>query len=62
MTLYQFRVDDRELAALLAGLRLLESSPGADSPGIALVATDGGRFRRLGVEEIDALCDRLNLE
>lgn len=60
MTLYRFSADDRELAAILAGLRLLQGSTDAHSHAIELVVTDGGRFPRLSAEEIDALCERLN--
>lgn len=60
---YSLRVTDRELAAILAGLRLLthraivipaEGLP----PEIWTIFTDAGR--PLSVREIDALCERLN--
>lgn len=62
MALYHFQIDDRELAAILAGLRLLQCYSDANRPEIELVATDGGRFPRLDFTEIDTLCERLNEE
>lgn len=60
MTPSPIELDDREFAALLAGLRLLQGSPDAASPDIDMIATDNGQFPRLSAEEIDNLCDRLN--
>ncbi len=56
----------RELAAVLAGLRLFQLQ-GDDAPmaelsdqGIDVIATDTGQFEALTAAEIDALCERLN--
>lgn len=59
-------LDARELAAILAGLRSLANCVIADdesdmtSEEIGDVATEGGTFEALNVEEIDALCERIN--
>ncbi len=62
--------DDRELAAVMAGLRLLQQVDGAPSAGFVAdaiydqdceaIATGGGKFQPLDGAEIDALCERLN--
>ena len=52
-------VDRFELAAILAGLRLLQAAP-ALPPGIEKIATDCGDFEPLDDERIDALCERIN--
>ncbi len=59
-------VNDRELATILAALRFhqAENLQGADEiPGQAIrdIATDGGRLETLGFEDVDRLCERLNL-
>lgn len=55
---------DRELAAVLAGLRVLQGRM-VDVQVCMLAVTDilscGGTFAPLSPREIDALCDRLNL-
>lgn len=57
------RLSARERAAVLAGLRLLQSYLADDlraPEGIDLILTDGGAFRPLSIEAIDDLCARLN--
>ncbi|AMK23262.1 MULTISPECIES: hypothetical protein [Sphingomonadaceae] len=51
-------VDDRELGALLAALRLLQQQGCPEE--LLDVATDGAAFRTIDTSEIDALCERLN--
>ena len=56
------KLDNRELATVLAALRywqgiLLEDVRSYDCDTIA---TDNGTLEPLGVGEIDALCERLN--
>ncbi|MGD9613819.1 MAG: hypothetical protein AB7H90_01330 [Alphaproteobacteria bacterium] len=56
---------DRELAAVLAGLRLLQcgyvaSGDPDDQAGIELIASNNGALVPLDDDEIDALCERLN--
>jgi hypothetical protein len=57
-------LDDRELAMTLAALRELQDAK-LSRVGFDLaendVATDGGRLEPLSVEEIDALCEELNV-
>ena len=55
------QLDERELAAVLAGLRQYQSNGRID--GILEceeIATGGGAFESLSREEIDVLCERLN--
>ncbi len=54
--------DPRELAAVLAGLRLIQchANDGYTEEPIADVATNGGTLTPLDATEIDALCERLN--
>ena len=59
-------VDDRELSTILAALRFhqVENLQGADDiPGQAIrqIATDVARLEALDCEEVDRLCERLNL-
>ena len=54
------RVSAREMAHVLAGLRLLQSV-GRLSADVDDVATDGGTHEPLAPGEIDDLCERLNL-
>jgi len=59
-------VDDRELSTILAALRFhqAENLQGTNEiPGQAIreIATDGGRLESLGFEDVDRLCERLNL-
>jgi len=63
---------DRELAAILAGLRLLQREnyahddilhiPQVDDHGIWDIVTNMQSFSPLGREEIESLCQRLNTE
>ena len=50
-----------ELAAVLAGLRLLQSSQAVPA-GITDIQTDCGEIDPLSLEQIDALCERINSE
>ena len=59
-------VDDRELATILAALRFhqAENLQGSgDMPDLAIreIATDGGRLVALNSQEVDRLCERINL-
>jgi hypothetical protein len=50
-------LDEREIAAVLAGLRCLQ----AGGFSVAMdVLTNGGTIRPLDNNEIDALCERIN--
>lgn len=58
-----FYFDDRELAAVLAGLRLLQRSILEDAfiaPDIRDLLTNGDLSYALGVAEIDDLCTELS--
>lgn len=53
----------RELASVLAGLRMLQhaiTGTVADKDGIADIRTDSGELEPLSADEIDTLCERLN--
>jgi len=50
---------DRELAAILTGLRMLQQQ--TCPAHLEDIATDEGRFPPLTAAEIDALCERLNV-
>ena len=59
-------VDDSELATVLAALRFHQAEnlqAAADIPDQAIrdIATDGGRLEALGFEDVDLLCERINL-
>lgn len=54
-------LDRMEMAAVLAGLRLLQSAQEVPA-GINEVLTDCGEFAPLSLEQIDALCERINTE
>jgi hypothetical protein len=57
-------ITDRQLATILAALRLWQdgSAIGDEgSPYLEAIATNGGMLRPLSNEEIDRLCERLNL-
>lgn len=59
-------INDRELAAILAGLRLYQAARlGTDPGNVEPIATNEGEFRSLDVhtghDEVDALCEDLNL-
>ena len=49
----------RELASLLAGLRLLQQQETGEAASVHEILKAGGR--RLSVSEIDRLCERLNV-
>ena len=54
-------VNERQLGAILAGLRLLQrETPNGLSDGIYDVATNCGSFPSLNEVEIDNLCAELN--
>lgn len=53
------KLTERELAAVLAGLRLLQEA-GELPSRIEAIYTHDGFFEGLGHEEIDVLCERLN--
>ena len=61
-------LDDRETAAVLAGLRMLQARrlgvvtiAGSDlEASIDDIETDGGGLEAMGADEIDDLCERLN--
>ena len=60
------RIDRRELATILAALRFHQDENlqgGRDIPDSFLkeIATDGGRVKPLNFEEVNDLCQRLNL-
>lgn len=52
-------LDRVELAAVLAGLRLLQSAK-AVPPMINHILTDCGEFDPLAVDQIDTLCERIS--
>ena len=54
-------LDVAEMSAILAGLRLLQSSPQV-SPAINAILTNGDETEPLSLDQIDALCERLNIE
>lgn len=51
-------LNDRELAAILSGLRMLQEHSCPEH--LQDIATDGGRVSALAATEIDALCQRMN--
>jgi hypothetical protein len=51
---------DRELAHVLAGLRLLQSESHVPAP-IDDIRTNGGRHAPMSPSEIDDLCEKLNI-
>lgn len=53
-------LDDRELGTVLAALRLWQQTTGCHGRDVMEIATDGGTFEELGVDEIDDLCERIN--
>lgn len=59
---------DEECAAVLAGLRILQQAVERRAKplnlafeSVADIYTDDGRVEGLNVDEIDALCDKINL-
>ena len=58
-----YKLDDRELATILAGLRKYQGQiDGTWAGDVEDIATDCGHFESLSAEEIDDLCERLNSE
>lgn len=55
------KVDNREFGAILTGLRILQNQSYLD-PSLSEILTNCGEFHGLDNNEIDALCERLNLE
>lgn len=55
-------LDDRELATVLAALRLWQREGWRSGGGEHDIATVGGELKPLSDIEIDGLCDHLNLE
>jgi hypothetical protein len=51
-------LDERELAAVLAGLRSLSGTYHRSE--LEDILTDGGSFEQLDDDEIDELCERIN--
>ncbi len=65
------RLDERELATILAGLRCWQQSLEGNClpatwrtcvPDLRDIATNQGSYENLTPGEIDALCERLNLD
>jgi hypothetical protein len=54
-------LDDRELATILAALRYWQRNDAAQGPE-SCIATNMGAFPPLGDEEIDMLCEQINLQ
>lgn len=53
-------LNNRELGAVLAGLRLLQDNLGNLDSDIEAIATEGGTQEVLSHEEINVLCERIN--
>jgi hypothetical protein len=53
-------LDDRELGHVLAALRLYQTAIG-HSANLGDIATDAGRHKPMSPDEIDDLCEHLNL-
>jgi hypothetical protein len=56
----KIEIDDREFATVLAALRCYQAV-GCGAKGTIDIATNGGEFEPLDEEEIDDLCEELNL-
>lgn len=56
-------LNERELATVLAALRYYQNDLRDDGAAFAHgdIATDGGTLQPLSADEIDALCERLNV-
>ena len=54
-------VDDAQQATILAALRFYQQSGASADAAIEDIATNGGAFEPLGIENIDALCESINL-
>lgn len=60
-------IDDRQLATILAALRShqdnnLRQGSGITDKYLQEIATNGGTFQPLSVDEVNALCERLNFD
>lgn len=54
-------LSNRQMATMLAALRLWQLQRDRDIPGgLMTIATDGNTLERLDNDEIDVLCERLN--
>lgn len=56
-----YRLNDREHATVLAALRSWQSQHSAVYAEYDDIATNGGKVEPLTVDEIDRLCERLNM-
>ena len=54
------KLDDREVATVLAGLRLLQNPRTFVLSQIEEIASKGDRLEPLDADEIDALCERIH--
>jgi len=55
-------ISNRERDTILAGLRLFQKGGGVISSGIQAIATNGETAVPLSPNEIDDLCERINVE
>jgi hypothetical protein len=56
-------LNDREIAAVLTGLRLYQGTDimgRSDGPALLDIATNGDAFDALDLDDVDALCERIN--
>lgn len=56
----KIEIDGREFATILAALRCYQAV-GCGAKGTIDIATNGGEFEHLDEDEIDSLCEELNL-
>lgn len=56
----KIEIDDRELATILAALRMFQRNDRDFE--LTEIQTDNGLFTALSDEEIDTLCERINSE
>jgi hypothetical protein len=56
----KIEIGDREFATILAALRCYQAV-GCGAKGTLDIATNGGEFEHLDEDEIDILCEELNL-
>lgn len=62
--MFEIKVDERQLATILAALRLWQDkrlNRGPDMAALREIATDAGQFEGLTADEIEALCEEINL-
>jgi hypothetical protein len=60
---WRMTVTDREVAAILTGLRLLQEAGDRSavlSPALQDIVSDGGRLAPLDADELDQLAERIN--